>query len=404
MAAGELKPRWGQPLTGIISFCVFFIIALVMWFILSDHRGPIGWFPYPFVMYLAMMILVGIWQHMFMGDWPFQNIEQPKRGIIMTIANLVIVWFVIDIIFYRILGLGFNFLSYYGLDALGKPGKLAQVAVVGFVLIGFFTYPVFTILFGKWPVQPSNLTQPQTGFAEIGWGSLVTLFCYVVLIVPFFGNIFVGPALAPAWWTAIGGTSHVHWVFGWWEWAIVVLFMTANVWRGKPWTLIKLPQPWKGIVSVALIFVVSYAIALVCKAVVPMWIPAATFTDLEAAKGAAEVQRFLWLHSAEIAGFTLIPFLIWHHYFDDGAFGLDKDAWTAFVIRTIGVGLLAAGSYWVFYFGNFGHWALGNHHMTDLPHRFPHGESLIWNFWWIIPLLWNEWFFHKWPFYVHEEE
>ena len=30
----------------------------------------------------------------------------------------------------------------------------------------------------------------------------------------------------------------------------------------------------------------------------------------------------------------------------------------------------------------------------------PHGESLVWNFWWIIPLLWNEWFFHKWPFYV----
>jgi AAT family amino acid transporter len=27
---------------------------------------------------------------------------------------------------------------------------------------------------------------------------------------------------------------------------------------------------------------------------------------------------------------------------------------------------------------------------------------LIWNFWWIIPLLWNEWFFHKWPFYEHK--
>jgi len=29
---------------------------------------------------------------------------------------------------------------------------------------------------------------------------------------------------------------------------------------------------------------------------------------------------------------------------------------------------------------------------------------LIWNFWWIIPLLWNEWFFHKWPFYIHKKQ
>jgi AAT family amino acid transporter len=38
----------------------------------------------------------------------------------------------------------------------------------------------------------------------------------------------------------------------------------------------------------------------------------------------------------------------------------------------------------------------------ELAERYLSGESLIWNFWWIIPLLWNEWFFHKWPFYVHE--
>jgi AAT family amino acid transporter len=403
MAAGELKPRWGQPLTGIISFCVFFAIALVIWFIFSDHRGPIGWFPYPFVMYLAMMILVGIWQHMLLGDWPFQNIEQPKRGIIMTIVNLVIVWFVIDVIFYRILGLGFNFLSYYGLDALGKPVILAQVAVVCFVLIGFYTYPVSTIFFGKWPVQPSNIKQPAAGFAEIGWGSFLTVFCYTVLIVPFFGSLLPGAALNPSWWTDIGGTSHVHWVFGWWEWAIVILFMTPNVWRMKPWSLITLPQPWKGLVSVILSMIGAFIVAYICKAIIPMWVPAETFQLLEEAKGLSEVQRFLWLHSAEIAGFTLIFFLSWHHYFDDIAFGLDKDGWSAFSVRTVGVLLLAAGSYWIFYYGNFGHWALGNHHMTELSHRFAHGESLVWNFWWIIPLLWNEWFFHKWPFYVYEE-
>jgi AAT family amino acid transporter len=404
MAAAQLKPRWGQPLTGIISFFTFFGIAWATWYILSDPRGPIGWFPYPFVMYLAMMILVGIWQHMFLGDWPFQNISQPLRGIIMTIANVVLVWFVIDIIFYRVLGIGMNVLSYYGLDELGKPGKLAQVAVVCFVLIGFYTYPVSTIFFGKWPVQPSNIKQPAAGFAELGWGTFLTLFAYTILILPFFGLVFKGPVLSAPWWTSLGGTGHVHWVFGWWEWAIIILFMTVNVWRMKPWSLIALPQPFKGIISVILSFIGAYLVALLCLKIIPMWVPAESFHHLEEAKGAAEVQRFLWLHSAEIAGFTLIPFLAWHHYFDDLAFGLDVDGWPAFFLRTIGVLALAAVSYWIFYYANFGHWGLGNHHMEELSHRFAHGESLIWNFWWIIPLLWNEWFFHKWPFYVHVEE
>jgi len=404
MATGELKPRWGQPLTGFISFFAFFAIAWFLWFIFSDSRGPVGWFPYPFVMYLAMMILVAIWQHMQLGDWPFQDIPQPKRGIIMTITNLVLVWFVIDVLFYRILGLGFNFVSYYGLEAAGKPVVLAQVAVVCFVLIGFYTFSVATIFFAKWPIQPSNLPQPAAGFAEIAWGALLTFLTYTVLIVPFFGSIFTGPALNPSWWTDFGGTSHVHWVFGWWEWAIVILFLTPNVWRMKPWSLITLPQPWKGIISVILSLIGAFILAYICRAIIPLWVPAETFQLLEEAKGASEVERFLWLHSAEIAGFTLIPFLIWHHYFDDISFGLNVDGWAGFFLRTIGVLALATGSYWIFYYGNFGHWGLGNHHMTELSHRFAHGESLVWNFWWIIPLLWNEWFFHKWPFYVHADE
>ena len=414
MAAGTLQPRWGQPLTGIISFIVFTVVAWITWFLFSDPRGPVGWFPYPFVMYLAMMILVGLWQHMFLGDWPFANLKQPLRGIVMTVANLVLVWFVIDVLFYRVLGVGFNFLSYYGLEAAnlaaklpkmadpGATGKMAQVAVVGFVLIGFYTYPVFTIFFGKWPVMPSNLAQPNRGLAEIGWASLVTLFCYAVLIAPFFGLLFPGAAINPPWWEAVGGTKHIHYVFGWWEWAIVILFMTPNVWRMKPWTLITLPQPWKGWLSTARSFVAAYAIALLCRQLIPMWVPADTFHHLETAKGVAEVQRFLWIHSAEIAGFTLIPFLIWHHYFDDMAPG-DVDGWGGFFFRTAGVLLFAAVLYWIFYYGNFGHWGLGNHHMGELAERFSHGESLVWNFWWIIPLLWNEWFFHKWPFYVHKD-
>jgi len=402
--ADELRPRWGQPLTGIISNVVFFLVALLTWYLFSDPRGPVGWFPYPFVMFLAIMILVGLWQHMFLGDWPFQNMKQPARGIVETIVNVVVTWFVIDVVFYRILGIGFNFLSYYGLEAAGSKGALAQAAIVGFVLMGFYLYPVVTIFFGKWPIRPSDLKQPAAGFAEIGWATLFEIFGYVVLIVPFFGFVLKGsPALGTSWWTGIGGTPHVHWVFGWWEWAVITLFMFPNVWRMKPFGLIKLPQPAKGFVYMGLSFVFAYCLALICINIAPLWLPQETIHELFVTKGQGEVSRFLWLHSAEIAGMTLIPFLAWHHYFDDRCGVKDVDSWAGFWIRTFGVLFFAAILYWIYYYGNFGHWGLGNHHMTDLPHRFPHGESLVWNFWWIVPLLWNEWFFHKWPFYVHDK-
>lgn len=402
--AGELRPRWGQPLTGIISNVVFFLVALLTWYLFSDPRGPVGWFPYPFVMFLAIMILVGLWQHMFLGDWPHQNMPQPARGIVQTIENVVLTWFVIDVVFYRILGIGFNFLSYYGLEAAGSKGALAQAAIVGFVLMGFYLYPVVTIFFGKWPIRPSDLKQPAAGFAEIGWATLFEIFGYVILIVPFFGFVLkASPALGTSWWTGIAGTPHVHWVFGWWEWAVITLFMFPNVWRMKPFGLIKLPQPAKGFVYMGLSFVFAYCLALICINIAPLWLPPDTIHHLFETKGAGEVSRFLWLHSAEIAGMTLIPFLAWHHYFDDRCGVKDVDSWAGFWIRTFGVLFFAAILYWIYYYGNFGHWGLGNHHMTELSHRFPHGESLVWNFWWIVPLLWNEWFFHKWPFYVHDK-
>jgi amino acid transporter, AAT family len=419
----DVKPKFKQPLTGIISFITFFLIAWGTWFIFSDPRGPFKLFPYPFVMYLAVMILVGLWHHMALDDWPYKKMKQPLKGIVLTIVNLLVTFFVIHVIFYRILGLGFNFLSQSNLNALAEAGKaitpsgqaltldfmkskhLAESAVVAFVLIGFFSYPFVTILFGKWPIRPSNLEQPQAGFAEIGWASLLTLFFYVILIVPFFGMVFsksLGSSIGfnTPWWGSLNGTNHLHWVFGWWEWAIIALFMTANVWRGKPWTLIKLPQPLKGIVATTLVFAIGYMMALLCINIIPLWIGADTIATLKAAKPHnAEYIRFLWYHSAEIAGFTLVPFLIWHHYFEDKTPFKNIDSWAAFTFRTIGVLVIAAISYILFYYANFGHWGLGNSHMTSMSHRFIHGESLVWNFWWIIPLLWNDWYFGKWGFF-----
>lgn len=415
MSAGNLKPRWGQPLTGIISTLVFFGIAWVTWYIFGDPRGPVGWFPQPFVMILAMMILVGVWQHMLFGNWPFQSLPSPIQGVVMTVVNALIVWFVIEIFFYRFMGAGFNFLDYYGLVAAGKSGNIARAAVVGFVLISFYAYPVFTILLAKWPVDNCNITQPRKGVAEFCVGSTLTLIFYALFVAP----MFTQTAASPAWWTELAGTNHLHWTFGWYEWCIVVLFLTATVWRGKPWSALPLAQPARGFVAFVLLIALSYAIAVFCNKVVsPMIVPAEAFEFAKAKIAAAnpavdantlqvlqsrEGMRVLWHHAAEIAGFLLFPFLIWHNFTDDTAPG-DIDSWGAFMFRTIGCIVLAAVGYVLYYHVNFGAWALGNPHMANtIGERWIDGESLLWNFWFIIPLLWCAWFFNKWPFYVEAD-
>ena len=157
----------------------------------------------------------------------------------------------------------------------------------------------------------------------------------------------------------------------------------------------------KGLVSFLIIVGLGYLVASACVKFAPLWLP--DMTEALEANNKDSMARFLWYHAAEIAGFTLIPFLIWHHYFDDMVPMPDVDGWAAFWFRTAGVGVLCIINYIFFYYINFGHWGLGNHHMAHgVAERILHGESLIWNFWWIIPLLWNEWFFHKWPFYSHE--
>lgn len=415
MSAGALKPRWGQPLTGIICTISFFIIAWATWYVFGDPRGPIGWFPQPFVMILAMMILVGVWMHMLFGNWPFQKMPQPLQGVVMTVVNALLTWFVIEVFFYRFLGAGINFVNFYSF------GPNARAAVVGFILMAFFCYPAATILMGKWPIAATT-PQPAKGLAEFCFGTVLTMLFYAVCVAPFFTAISGIPNIAPAWWSNLAGTGHLHWTFGWYEWCIVYLFLTATVWRGKPWSAMPVAQPYRGWLAFVIIILASYVTALLCNSVIsPALLPQEAFDFARAAGGDANVNRMLWHHSAEIAGFTLFPFLVWHNFFDDKVPGADIDSWGAMAIRTIGVFVATAVGYILYYHVKFGGWALGNPHMMRdvgytakegaVPYTaadvigdfWVNGESLLWNFWFIIPLLWFAWYFNKWPFYVEDK-
>ncbi len=426
-----LKPRWGQPLTGIFSFISISVIAWIIWFIFSDLRGPLHYFPYPFMMYIGVMIIVGLWQHVCFTNWPFMGLSPPVRGIVMTLVNLIITFLLIHVVFYKILGLGFNFLSEPNLEALAASGKttmpagtgltltlntltnpeflFAEKAVICFVLIGFLTYGVSAVLFEKWPMYPSNLQQPQAGLLELAWSSTITFFFYVVLIVPFWGLIFgvvfgKSYALNTPWWGAIAGTTNLSWVVGFWEWMIVIQYLTVQVWRGKPWSAIKLPQPWKGLISFLGVLIISYVLAVICTKIAPSWLDMDEVKKHLPPTEGGNPARFLWQHTAEIAGFALLWGLVWTNFFDDMVPMADKDSWGAFWFRTIGLLVLTALSYIFYYVINWGYWGVGNAHMAgSMAERALKGDSIVWSVWWLVPFLIAVWFFDKWPFYTRTE-
>jgi len=127
--AHKIVPRWGQPLTGIISLVVFTLIAWVTWYIIGDPaKGMLRLYEQPFTAFLACMIVVGVWQHIIFGDYPFQNLSPLPRGLAMLATNLFISWFLIYV-FFESLGVILPFLS---TNADGtKAGDLSSAELAG---------------------------------------------------------------------------------------------------------------------------------------------------------------------------------------------------------------------------------------------------------------------------------
>ncbi|TGE31591.1 hypothetical protein [Desulfosporosinus sp. Sb-LF] len=393
MSDHNSHPRWGQPLSGIIATVSFLLIALITWYIFASPHGIFKYYEHPMLEFLAWMILVGLWQHMIFGDWPFAKLKPITRGIVEIGINIVMTYVIIHGIFQGFLGkLILPLWSVESLVARGITEELAREYVGGaltmFVLMGFFTYAFWTIIFHKWP-WGGKLTQPALGLAEWCLTTVVTLFAYGMLIYPFYVSVVFKQPLAAAapWWGAIDGVSHLNYVVGIWEWMVVYLFMTANVWSGKPWNLVK-KQPWSGLFGLVSIILLAFVtVKVLMFGMGAVW----GAVDPKSADGPTSLV-WRYYHTATIAGFTLFVFLIWNHYFDNW-----PQKWGSFIgwiVRTVGVFAIAAVQYFVYYMVCLPLLGL----KPELSNHV--NKPLVWLFWAIIPLLFNDWFMGKVPFYT----
>jgi AAT family amino acid transporter len=223
--------------------------------------------------------------------------------------------------------------------------------------------------------------------------TVITLLAYGMLIYPFYVSVVFKQPLAAQtpWWGAIDGVSHLNYIVGIWEWMVVYLFMTANVWSGKPFHLIK-KQPWSGLIAFVSIIAMAYVtVKVLIFGMGIVW----GAVDPKSADGPAFL-AWRYYHTASIAGFALFPFLVWNHYFDNW-----PQKWGSVVgwfVRTVGVYAFAAVGYFVYY--------MVSEPLLGLkPELSNHiNKPLVWLFWAIIPLLFNDWFMSKVPFYKSTAE
>ncbi|OLN27272.1 hypothetical protein [Desulfosporosinus metallidurans] len=392
MSEQNSHARWGQPLTGIIATVSFFLIALITWFIFASPQGIFKFYEHPMIEFLAWMILFGAWQHIVFGNWPFEKLKPVTRGIVMTGVNIVASYVIIYGVFQGFLGkVILPLWSVHALEARGLSEELAKEyaggAIVMFVLMGFVTYTFWSILFKKWP-WGGKLTQPALGLAEWGLTTVITLLAYGMLIYPFYvAVVFKQPLAAQApWWGIIDGVSHLNYVVGIWEWMVVYLFMTANVWSGKPFHLVK-KQPWSGLFGLVSIIIMAYVtVKILMLGMGAVW----GAVDPKSADGPTSL-AWRYYHTASIAGFTLFPFLVWNHYF-----GNWPQKWGSVVgwfVRTIIVFALGAAQYLAYYMVCLPFFGL----KPELSNHV--NKPLVWLFWSIIPLLFNDWFMEKVPFF-----
>ncbi len=395
--AEALKPKWGQPNTGLIALGAFTIIAWVVWRIVLNPQ--VEHWEQPWLAYIAWLILVAAWMHLDFQNWPFEGRwPQPYQGLVMWVVNFVGAIFMVEIFFQRFFGKYVcPIFSYEALQALGVEAGRAHAisygAVTLIVLTGFVTYAMPIIYWERWPV--AELKQPEQGLVLWFIGTFNTILFFWFLFWPYFSHVALGQVSAGAypWWADIAGSPRPGWTEGWWEWMVIYIFMVPLIWKGLPWSKIpqRIKQPWRGWIA----FLAANAMAIITMYLLvifvePVFVPSNIVNDWSI------WSNFRWAHALDIACFTLMPFIMWAWYFDNWPKDEIGGEWGGFLIRTVGT-FFAAAVIYVFYYSGFGVFMLNLKH--ELPVMWTDAHPAAWHFWWILLPLWNEWFFHKWPFY-----
>ena len=347
----SMKPRFGQPLTGIVGAILILIVTWVTWFILADPEiGIFKLYDQPFLYLCIWLIQVAVWISLNFGMWPFSKLKQPACGMVATL------WLIVGVAMVHI---GFNLWGQFD-PAFTFPDGYAAATFP--VLIGFFVTIAWAVAWGGWPWHKAG--QPASGAGQLLGGLFVTFAIWAFLMFPWFATWAGQTLVAPI---------DLNFVIGYWYDAIVALLLITFLWGNWPFTGLK-EQPWIGIAITIASFLMGYLIYLIFYEIGMMTAP-----DVTPALAA--------MNGAQIGVIFNMVLVGWVVYADN--WPTKYGTFTNVVVRTILVCVFSAILYVLYY--NFATL------LFNEPAGFWGKQPLITADWVILLMLLHFTFFGKWP-------
>lgn len=391
----DLQPRLKQPMQGIVNLILATAVFMLFWYVFMDPRGILRWYtPMYGYMYIRWMLIVAIWQAYIFNFWPygykFMEDKHPLvKGLILIVTNFAIVWFLIWVFYYRIMGvLAIPYMSPAELTKLGMTPFFAReyssLALLMIAAIASWMSPIWPVCFENYPWN--NMKQPSRGFTVWALTLLLTTYLFLWLLHPHY-NVLFYPwqkfAAAFPWWYEFAGTLSGNFNVGWIMCGTISIWLLELTFERYPFRLIK-TQPLRGIVG-------FFGVLLFA------WLMFFVFNFLQevawgaAIEGAKRLYAPDWryLHSGELACLILLPAMVLNFYFDNWPrkYIPAVNITVRFLIILVSTGIL----HYLYY--KFSPQFLGTQAGYSHPQQFPMAPIILW----INIMLYHNWFMDLYP-------
>ncbi|MCP3873994.1 MAG: hypothetical protein GY699_12660 [Desulfobacteraceae bacterium] len=362
MKANTFSENRFNYLLGLASTVGVFCIVWFLWYVFMHPDGilrlytPMYGFSLVVVFFSALLLIKDIFEF-----YPF-TISNPSdqnvltRGILSTIAAVLIMSFLFYIVFWGFFGkFGITYFSPYSIIAAGSQGaeiwnarEISSKAILYFFTAFLWITITWNIGFGRWPWHRCDR-------GVLVWSRLFTILffviiAYTVLFHPNVCHLFY-PAQVNAgvesWWMSFADTGSAFFSLGLLLCALFWAITSDLLWEGYPWRFLAKKDEGSLLKGVGT-FIVTTVLGIIMLMVLLKIMN--YFWDEPFMGGQyTDGPDFRFLHAGEISGFLILSVFILKNYFNN--FPNTKFLALNAVIRTlivIGGGVL----FHLFYYSN----------------------------------------------------
>jgi len=238
--------RYKQPIAGILSILIVFIISLVTWWIFFDPRwhNPLPLHEMEITAWATVIGgfgLIGVVWAIWFENWPYYNwFRTPwKVGLVGTAFNAIII-----LLFVLVFLPLFN--SFYSRQ-ISDPyiAWFVGASIFGALSGSLFSFAVLWVAGTMyWPFF--KFKQPKRGIIVWIIGNAITLLVWLLLFIPAGARTATSEASAVKPITAFPSYAFS---LGWTQWIIFFSLLTLMVFEYWPWSKLGRKQPFIGIIA-----------------------------------------------------------------------------------------------------------------------------------------------------------